>query len=374
MTVDFSIHSLHSGTQDPTRSASGTEAVSGAFMGHAVTVVSDPMSLLADAAEELTFSIDTTDEFELSEREEEDKSLKALEARVQLYKEMMHQAGKSKELNHLTEQLRSARTKDDTLRQVRERFPDSSDAYAALEHALEELEKSGASSESIQVVKNAREDLFAEAGSAIRAGIQAALSAQTYGDLDSGDALRGLYRRVVCDFPNVNTLFDHILATYGDDKFDQAVSFLTRTLGADMAADIPSMEKTHLESVNANLGQVRLLQSANAQCCRVMDRWKSVHGVDGCPLNASTLLGKILALRGENFLGADNFERIATEAKPPDIGREVLFLQEVMAMIRSLPSLLFDGHSGHMKMLDAVQSAVDNAIEREDAFFAAQEE
>jgi type III secretion protein W len=332
------------------------------------------MSLLANAAEELTFSVDTTDEFNLSEREEEDKALKAQEERVRLYKDLMHQAGKNEDLRQLAEQLQNAGTKSEVMRQVRQRFPDPGDAYAALDYALEELEKKGASQESIQAVRDARDELLAEEGPAVRAGIQATLSAQGYAGLDVGDELRGLYRRAVCDFPGVNEMFNHILDKYGQDKFDQAISFLTRTLGSDLSADIPSMEKTHLENVNANLGLVRLLQSAHAQCGRVMDRWQSVHGVENCPLDSRALLGRILALRGENFLSSSHFERMATDARPPDIEREVLFLQELMQMIRSLPSQLFDGHGGHMKVLDTVQNAVDNAIEREDAFYATQEE
>ena len=373
MALDLSIHSLHPQTQGPTGSASETQKASGSFMGHAAVVV-DPMSLLADAAEELTFAVDTTDEFELSEREEEDKALKAQEERVRLYKELVQQAGKSEELRQMVNQLLTAGTKSDVMRQVREGFPDPSDAYVALDYALEELEKKGASPEKLQAVRDAQAELLAEEGPAIRAGMQAALCAQNYIDLDDSNALRGLYRRAVCDFANVNELFNYILDKYGEDKFDQAISFLTRTLGSDLAADVPSMEKTHLESVNANLGLVRQLQSVHAQCNKVMDRWQNVHGVTNCPLDSRALLGRILTLREENFPSATSFERITTDARPPDIGREVLFLQEVMHMVRTLPSQFFDGYSGHMKVLNAVQDAVDNAITREDAFLAAQQE
>ncbi|MDR3175518.1 MAG: type III secretion system gatekeeper subunit SctW [Desulfovibrio sp.] len=374
MAVDFSIHAPYPGAQGQTGGASGTQAASGVFMGRAAAVVDNPMSLLANAAEELTFSVDTTDEFALSEREEEDKAPKAREELLRLYKELMHQAGKSGELNRLVDQLRNSVSKSEVARQTRERFPDPSDAYAALDHALEELEREGASRECLRAVKDARDDILTNEGPAVRAGIQAMLSAQGYRDLDGGDALRGLYRRAVCDFSGVNELFNHILDKYGQDKFDQAMNFLTRTLSSDLSADVPSMEKAHLENVNANLGLVRLVQSAYAQCVKVMDRWRDVHGIEDCRLDARTLLGKILALREENFLGAASFERMAAEAGPPDIEREVLFLQELMRMTRSLPSQLFDGHGGYMKVLEAVQDAVDNAIGREDAFYAAKGE
>ena len=374
MAVDLSVHSFRPGTHGTSGGLSGAEGAAGIFMGNAASVVRDPTSLLADSTEELTFSVDTTDEFELSEREEDDKAMKAKEERVKLYQELMRQAGKTEEMHQMADRLRASRTKSDVARQIRERFPDPSDAYAALEFALEAMESEGASPESLQAVRDARDELLAEEGPTVRAGMQAMLSARGYGDLDAGDALRGLYRSTVCDFPGVNEMFGYILEKYGPDKFGQAMDFLTRALGADMAADTPSMEKKHLESVNANLGLVRQIQSAHALCEKVMDRWRTAHGIENCSLDARTLLGRVLALRGENFLSAAHFDRIAAEAGPPDIEREVLFLQDLMQMVRSLPSQLFDGNSGHMKVLDAVQDAVDAAIEREDAYYAGQED
>ena len=39
-------------------------------------------------------------------------------------------------------------------------------------------------------------------------------------------------------------------------------------------------------------------------------------------------------------------------------------------MTRNLPIQLFDGEQGRMKVLDAVQESVDNAIQREDEYLA----
>ena len=66
-------------------------AAKGAFMGNAVVQQPSPESLLADAAEELTFSADTTDDFELEERKERDKIKKSEEDRVKLYQELMQE-------------------------------------------------------------------------------------------------------------------------------------------------------------------------------------------------------------------------------------------------------------------------------------------
>ena len=82
------------------------------------------------------------------------------------------------------------------------------------------------------------------------------------------------------------------------------------------------------------------------------------------------LLGDLVDLRKEHFLGAMQIDRIASKAKAPDIEREVLFLQELLNMARNLPVQLFDGEQGRMKVIDAVQESVDAAIRREDEYLA----
>ena len=56
----------------------------------------------------------------------------------------------------------------------------------------------------------------------------------------------------------------------------------------------------------------------------------------------------------------------------PDSERKVLFLQELLNTTRSFAPSLFDGNEGRMKVLDAVQDAVDAAIAEEDAWLAEQ--
>lgn len=200
-------------------------------------------------------------------------------------------------------------------------------------------------------------------------GIQGALAAAGYPELDSADGLRDLYRQTVCDFTDVNAAFAHIHEKYGDVGFGKAMDFLFNALGNDLATDVPSMETTHLESVHATLEQVRLLQSTHVQCERLLQRWQDVHGVQ-CGLAPMELLGDLVDLRKEHFLGAMQIDRIASKAKAPDIEREVLFLQELLNMARNLPVQLFDGEQGRMKVIDAVQESVDAAIRREDEYLA----
>ena len=51
----------------------------------------------------------------------------------------------------------------------------------------------------------------------------------------------------------------------------------------------------------------------------------------------------------------------------------MLFLQELLNTVRKFPVPLFDDENGRMTVMDAVQSAVDQAIEREDEYLASLE-
>lgn len=351
-----------------------SSSVTGSFMGNAVVQQTSPESLLADAAEELSFSADTTDDFELEERRERDKIKKSEEERVRLYQELMHEAGKSEQLNQMRDSLRSRADSRRALDKVREYFPDPSDAWAALRQMQDELRGEGADEQLRRDVDAALAKLEEQEGPAIRAGIQGALAAAGYRELGGSDEMRDFYRRTVCDFTSVNEVFSHILEKYGGD-FEKAMDFLFSALSADMAADTPSMGLRHLESVHASLGKVRLTQSAYRLCETMMDRWEKVHGVhqDKNGLTALGLLGEIVNLRDKRFVGASQIDGILAKAGAPDIEREVLFLQELLSTARKFPTALFDDEQGRMKILDAVQEAVDKAVEREDEYLATQE-
>lgn len=109
-----------------------------------------------------------------------------------------------------------------------------------------------------------------------------------------------------------------------------------------------------------------------ARATRLLERWSSVHGIRHCPLDDMALLGKVLDLRKERYISGSRISRLAEEAGAPDIERKVLFLQELLNTTRSFAPSLFDGNEGRMKVLDAVQDAVDAAIAEEDAWLAEQ--
>lgn len=369
MALDFSVQNQF--TQSTIQQSGNTaSSASGTILGRQAQVVSSPMSLLANAAEELTFAVDTTKEFELEERKDRDREDSSIKRRVQLYKDLMHEAGKSRQIDVLKDSLQAKAGKEQALREALRNFPDFTDAWAALQSVLDEFEQDGSVSEDIKAgIRGAIAELEQKHGAEIKTGLQGALSAKGYEDVGNADAMRDFYRHTVFEFDTPLRVFEYVKENFAA-RFDKAMDFLFASLSEDIAMDTPSMEKTHLEHVHKNLGKVRLLQSAYVQCEALANRWENVHNVKNSGVTAMDLLGSVVSLREVKYLGVMHIDDIAKKAKAPDIEREVLFLQDMMGMLRNFPVKIFDDEQGLQKVMDVAQQALDKAIEREDEYLA----
>ena len=367
------IDSINTGFQTQFNTPGAAPAAErGSFMGHTVAVQDSPESLLADAAEELGFSVDRTKEYEVGDRKQRDKASLSQFERVKLYQELMHKAGKGRKISELVESLKQTGARESAEKKALGLFPDPSDAWCALLEAAEELEAGGADPSLVAGVKAAADRLEQARGPEIRAGIQGAVAARDFEGLDDGDALRDLYRGTVGEFSSVNEVFSEIHGKYGDN-FTQAMDFLFAAISADIGSEVPSMGKAHLESVHAKLGLVRLTQSAYKLCDAQVTRWKTVHGMADSPITPMSLLGDVLGLRGKSFLSAGNIRQIVDKAGAPDPEKEVLFTQDLLKTVRDIPVALYDDEAGRMTVLTAVQDAVDEAVSREDEWLASME-
>ena len=339
---------------DAAHAASSAKSV---FMGHTVSAAESPMSMLADAAEEIGFAVDKTKDYEIARRKER-QSAEAGKKLLAQYRLQMQQAGKSDQINTLVESLKHLKDPKAMERRVAEAFGDPADAWAALEEAREAFEKETA--------------LTQDPKDALAHCTQGAVSAAGFPDIGGPDVGRDLYRQTVGEFSSVSEVFSEIKSKFGA-SFDRAMDFLFAALSADIASDDPSMEMRHLEGVHEKLGLVRLTQSGYRLCEEMMSRWQKVHGVKNSPLSAMDLLGSLMQLRGVRYLGADRIDAICSRAQPPDIEREVLFHQDLLSTIRRMPPALFDGDEGLATVVGAAQHSLDAAVEREDEYLASLE-
>ena len=355
-----------------TNATQSTGAAEGLFMGHTVSVKPSAESLLADAAEELGFAVNSTDDFEIKDRKQReatDISRRLLE----LYQAMMVKNGQSEKMDQLVESLKRSESRQSMQRVLEDAYKDVSDAWAALEYALGVIDNDpSVSKQQKATLKQFSADFASQNAQSIKLGIQGALTAQSFPELGSLSGSRELYRQTVGEFSSVNEVFANIKAKYGND-FHKAMDFLFAAISSDIECETPSMGKAHLESVHTKLGVVRLTQSAFKLCEDVMNRWRDVHGVKNCPMSAMDLLGEVVNLRERNFLSAFQIRDICMKALPPDLEHEVIFTQELFAAVRKFPVALFNDEKGLMVVMDAVQSAVDDVVNREDEYLASLE-
>lgn len=351
--------------------ASKAQGAKGVLMGHQVSVAESPASLLADAAEELGFSVDRTKDYELSRRKQRESSEVSREL-LERYQAMMQQAGKAEEMRDVIEHLKRMPDRERMSKALSEAFPDPTDAWAAMQAAIEAFDADPSVSPEQKTALREHADAFLKANAeAVKLGLHGALASGGHPAVGGMEAARDLYRSAVGDFSSVNEVFADIKKQFGD-RFDDAMDFLFAAISSDIASDAPSMEKTHLENVHEKLALVRLTQSAHQLCSDMLDRWRDVHQV-ATSMTPMDLLGEIVDLRGKKFLSASAIDAVARRASPPDIEHEVLFLQYLLSTVRRFPIALFDGEEGRLTVMNAVQSAVDAAIEREDEWLASLE-
>ena len=349
----------------------GAQGAKTVFMGHTVAVETSPASLLADAAEELGFSVDRTKDFALEQRKQRE-STEIGERLLKLYLVLMQQTGKSEQLNQVVDTLKRLSDRTAMQRALLDVFKDPSDGAAALRYALDAFETDPAiSADQKKELQALADDFNRENAQSIRLGMQGALAGENFPELGTCDETRDLYRHTVGDFSDVNEGFSEIKAKYGE-KFDLAMVFLFSALSADIQTETPSMGRAHLESIHHKLGLVRLTQSVYLLCEQTIDRWQNVHQVR-VVMTPMALLEYFMTLREKNFLSAMQIENIVKEASPPDIEHEVLFTQDLLSLTRQLPSDFFEDESKRAALMTAVQEAVNHAVDREDEWLASLE-
>jgi type III secretion protein W len=349
------------------------QAVVGTLAGYELSVRESPLSLIADAAEELTFGLDNTEELDLKERKEKMPAETILLEKVRMYQEMMGQANDSRRADPLIRFLKNQGNLQSLSEQSREFFPDPTDAWASLMEARELLAGEGAPAETLAAIDRVLAGLEADQGPEIRAGLEAVLGRAGFESLGPAEEMRADYRQAVCDFPGTVEMFEFILSKYGENGFNNAIDYLNKVLAGDLASDSPSHDGGHLEAVAANLGMVRVINSAHGLCQRLMDRWQNVHGAADVQLTSTALVKEILSLKNESFIPSSRIDQIVGKARPSDIEGEVLFLQEFLGTARAFSPQLFDKAENRLKFIDAIQQSLDLSIAREDEYLASLE-
>jgi type III secretion system TyeA family effector delivery regulator len=200
---------------------------------------------------------------------------------------------------------------------------------------------------------------------AIASGLAVDLTSRDFAELGEGRDLRGVYRGVTADFTSPRDVLTRLLFRFGEKNLDKGLDFLMTTLGHEMSSVAPSAEKAQLKAITGDLAAVRVLGVVHARCSALLERLDRAHGVKS-RLEPEKLLDAVLALRDNHYVGTHDFERIVSRAGIPDTERKVLFLQDMMQGLRDLPDLFYNGNETRLRVLDAAQTALDEAVRQEE--------
>ncbi|MEE4377498.1 MAG: type III secretion system gatekeeper subunit SctW [Candidatus Competibacteraceae bacterium] len=244
----------------------------------------DASSLLADALEELTSELSEDKEKELAKRDvEEGKESDMLERLMKLneIEEMVNSLHDLRK-NDLERALKALlRMKDSNPRQLRERarqeFKEPAHQFAALSALVSTLRKQGAPKEQLENAEKALQQLLDEDGPAVRAGINvSSAAAKSAGDqLGDIQGLRDTYRDAVLDYQGIGEAFKSLSEKYGAAELPKAIDFMLNALGADMAADGASIEKSKLNAIRDDMYRLQTLAGMLESCNALVDKMRS---------------------------------------------------------------------------------------------------
>lgn len=341
--------------------------VEGSYRGERVVQI-DQTSLLQDAAEELTFQLGESEEKTLAKRTIGEKSSKAetMVKNVQQAMEMLGDLSKS-DLERILRMLRQKPTADasELRNQVREQLREPAHQYTALLALAEELREGGAPAEQLQAVATALQQLEQEAGPAIRAALNISVVASQFASERLGDVqtLRDTYRDAVLDYQDLAQTFGKLIEHYGETELRQAITFLVKALGADIAADGASIDRQKLNAALNDLYRLEVLTGLLEDCDTLVTR----NRVSGNTFRGSELLKDVLELQKNQWLRPDLITPLPTRLGVREVTGEINFLREFKELVRMIPLKAYSEPEQRPRLLDAIQQAMDSAIEREEA-------
>lgn len=84
---------------------------------------------------------------------------------------------------------------------------------------------------------------------------------------------------------------------------------------------------------------------------------------------AHLLMKDILSLKDQRFIDSSKITSIVDRCKIKDLEARIYFLRELHSLVRKLPLKLFSDDQARLRLLTAIQEALDVAIDKEEEEF-----
>ena len=77
-------------------------------------------------------------------------------------------------------------------------------------------------------------------------------------------------------------------------------------------------------------------------------------------------MSEILSLKNSRFVDATKFKTLADKLAIKDIEARIYFFRELHGIVRKLPIKIFDDDQDRIRLMTAIQDALDQAIDEEE--------
>ena len=82
--------------------------------------------------------------------------------------------------------------------------------------------------------------------------------------------------------------------------------------------------------------------------------------------SAHQLMKEILPLKEQRFVDGAKFHSIVEQMHIDDIEQKIYFLRELHSIVRKLPMKIFSDDESRLRLVAAIQEALDSAVDQEE--------
>ncbi len=345
--------------------AQGGQSAVGHFGGQQVQV-DDANSVLTDAAEEISLHHSEKAESKHSSerRKEATRAMELMSPEaIMAYMDASQSQGDPEELVQLAKRMLSGQ--GDPAAQAKKAFGEPTQQFMALQYALQQGEREGAEPEILDALREALDDLEMEHGPRIRADINtigtAAEGAQGHADVSRFQAT---YRDVVLGNNSLSGTLRLALERFGDGDFAGGLARLIKALGSDLAAARPSGDPSRLQSLVQDLYHLSVAATVLDDSRALLEGLAAKHGL--APGSPAGLMQELVGVSAEKWVAGTRFTALAERFGAGGVEAQIQFLTGVKLLLRDMPPKVFIDADQRQTVFQAVQDALDAAIDRED--------
>ena len=357
---------VSSAPEDMTGGSSAQMRTEGRLDGMTVEIEKDPIAAVQDAAEELTFVRDNSRKTKLAERRQKAHVEALMVEKAQAMYDLLvkfHNADfEAKKRIYEDCRRRKVDSSKQLLNSLKELGGHPSSNYAFLiKTAQEETDPKQKA-----LLQEAAEELFRESSREILASLNSVEVARG-SDLGDGVYLSEAYSELSGNGDDPLKMLDFIAGKFGDDRINEGVDFMLKSLGADISSPLSSQEPVVLEFVGKNLSVVRSLNSATQVMSRFTGRIDSAHGVKAAVSPTRVLTG-LLNLSKQRYINPTSIRDLYGDVAKQNPEVEVLLAQDLLNSVRNLSTDLFDKDDARLRIVQSMEQLIDGLVDAEDAW------